>query len=31
VDFDNEKPFEEAYKKADALMYSNKEQRKMHG
>jgi diguanylate cyclase (GGDEF)-like protein len=30
VDFDNENPFEEAYKKADALMYSNKEQRKMH-
>ena len=30
VDFDNEKPFEEAYKKADALMYSNKELRKIH-
>lgn len=31
VDFDNEKPFEEAYKKADALMYSYKENKKLHG
>ena len=30
VDFDNKTPFEEAYKKADLLMYSNKEQRKIH-
>ena len=28
VDFSNEKPFEEAYKKADKLMYSDKEQKK---
>jgi diguanylate cyclase (GGDEF)-like protein len=30
VDFNNEKPFEEAYKKADTLMYSNKGQKKLH-
>ena len=30
VNFDNEKPFEVAYKKADMLMYSNKEQNKLH-
>lgn len=30
VNFDNEKPFEVAYKKADMLMYSNKEQKKLH-
>ena len=29
VDFNNERPFEEAYRKADALMYSNKEEKKM--
>ena len=28
VDFNNTKPFEEAYKKADTLMYSNKQQKK---
>ena len=29
VDFSNEKPFEEAYKNADKLMYSDKEQKKL--
>lgn len=30
VDFDDEKPFESAYKKADALMYSCKEAKNLH-
>ena len=30
VDFNNEEPFEKAYKKADMLMYSYKEQKKLH-
>ena len=30
VDFNNEEPFEKAYQKADILMYSYKEQKKLH-
>jgi GGDEF domain-containing protein len=30
VDFDNEKPFEQAYKMADSLMYSHKETKKLN-
>lgn len=30
VDFNNEEPFEKAYKKADILMYYHKEQKKLH-